>query len=84
MGGAPRSQARRLSALRQFYKFLAAEGLRPDDPTATLDAPRLGRSLPKLLNEAEVDRLIAVLISLAGVGLFALMAWLTKLVTYPE
>jgi integrase/recombinase XerD len=56
---APRSQARRLSALRQFYKFLAAEGLRPDDPTATLDAPRLGRSLPKLLDEPEVGRLIA-------------------------
>jgi len=58
-GMAPRSQARRLSALRQFYKFLAAEGLRPDDPTATLDAPRLGRSLPKLLDESEVGRLIA-------------------------
>ncbi len=58
-GMAPRSQARRLSALRQFYKFLAAEGLRADDPTATLDAPRLGRSLPKLLNESEVGRLIA-------------------------
>jgi integrase/recombinase XerD len=58
-GMAPRSQARRLSALRQFYKFLAAEGLRPDDPTATLDAPRLGRSLPKLLDEPEVGRLIA-------------------------
>ncbi len=57
-GMAPRSQARRLSALRQFYKFLAAEGIRPDDPTATLDAPRLGRSLPKLLGEQEVGRLI--------------------------
>jgi integrase/recombinase XerD len=58
-GMAPRSQARKLSALRQFYKFLAAEGLRPDDPTATLDAPRLGRSLPKLLDESEVGGLIA-------------------------
>ncbi len=57
-GMAPRSQARRLSALRQFYKFLAAEGIRLDDPTATLDAPRLGRSLPKLLGEQEVGRLI--------------------------
>ena len=55
-GMAPRSQARRLSALRQFYKFLAAEGLRPDDPTATLDSPRLGRPLPKLLDEQEVAR----------------------------
>ena len=58
-GMAPRSQARKLPALRQFYKFLAAEGLRPDDPTATLDAPRLGRSLPKLLDESEVGGLIA-------------------------
>jgi integrase/recombinase XerD len=57
-GMAPRSQARKLSALRQFYKFLAAEGLRPDDPTATLDSPRLGRPLPKLLNEQEVAALI--------------------------
>jgi integrase/recombinase XerD len=57
-GMAPRSQARKLSALRQFYKFLAAEGLRPDDPTATLDSPRLGRPLPKLLEEQEVRALI--------------------------
>jgi len=57
-GMAPRSQARRLSALRQFYKFLAAEGLRRDDPTATLDGPKLGRALPKLLDEGEVVRLI--------------------------
>jgi integrase/recombinase XerD len=57
-GMAPRSQARKLSALRQFYKFLAAEGLRPDDPTATLDSPRLGRPLPKLLDEHEVAALI--------------------------
>jgi integrase/recombinase XerD len=58
-GMAPRSQARKLSAIRQFYKFLAAEGQRPDDPTATLDSPRLGRPLPKLLDEKEVDALIA-------------------------
>ena len=57
-GMAPRSQARKLSALRQFYKFLAGEGLRPDDPTATLDSPRLGRPLPKLLEEKEVEALI--------------------------
>ncbi len=58
-GMAPRTQARRLSALRQFYKHLAAEGRRPDDPTAVLDSPRLGRSLPKLLDEGEVTALIA-------------------------
>jgi integrase/recombinase XerD len=56
---APRTQARRLSALRQFYKHLAAEGRRSDDPTATLDSPRLGRPLPKTLTEEDVAALIA-------------------------
>ncbi len=55
---APRTAARRLSCLRQFYKFLYAEGLRGDDPTATLESPRLGRPLPKFLSEDETQRLI--------------------------
>ena len=55
---APRTAARRLSCLRQFYKFLYAEGLRADDPTATLESPRLGRPLPKFLSEDETQRLI--------------------------
>ncbi|PWJ84853.1 tyrosine recombinase XerD subunit [Pseudaminobacter salicylatoxidans] len=57
-GFAPSSQARRLSALRQFYKFLYAEGLRPDDPTGTLDSPKKGRALPKIMSEAETGRLL--------------------------
>ena len=56
---APRTLARRLSAMRQFFRFLLSDGVRPDDPTAGLDSPRLGRSLPKVLSEAEVERLIA-------------------------
>jgi integrase/recombinase XerD len=56
---APRTLARRLSAMRQFYRFLMSEGARSDDPTAQLDAPRLGRPLPKILAENEVERLIA-------------------------
>jgi integrase/recombinase XerD len=56
---APRTLARRLSALRQFYRFLLTDGVRADDPTSGLDTPRLGRPLPKLLSEAEVGRLIA-------------------------
>jgi integrase/recombinase XerD len=56
---APRTLARRLSAMRQFYRFLVGDGSRPDDPTAGLDAPRLGRPLPKILSEDEVERLIA-------------------------
>ena len=58
-GMAPRTAARRLSALRQFHRFLFAEGLRADDPTAAIDSPRRGRSLPKVLNEAEVERLLS-------------------------
>jgi integrase/recombinase XerD len=57
-GFAPSSQARRLSALRQFYKFLYSEGLRGDDPTGTLDSPRKGRALPKIMSEAETGRLL--------------------------
>ncbi len=56
---APRTAARRISCLRQFYKFLYAEGIRKDDPTAGLDNPRLGRPLPKFLTESEVDQLLA-------------------------
>jgi integrase/recombinase XerD len=56
---APRTVARRLSAIRQFYRFLLTDGLRGDDPTSGLDTPRLGRPLPKMLSEDEVARLIA-------------------------
>jgi integrase/recombinase XerD len=63
---APRSLARRLSAMRQFYKFLVVDGVRPDDPAAGLAAPRLGRPLPKLLLEAEVERLIAAARAVPG------------------
>ena len=53
------SLARRLSALRQLYRFLYAEGKRSDDPAAVLEGPKRGRSLPKLLSIAEVDALLA-------------------------
>ena len=56
---APRTLARRLSAMRQFFRFLVSDGARADDPTAGLDAPRLGRPLPKILGEEQVARLIA-------------------------
>ena len=58
-GLAPSTAARRLSAIRQFHKFLYAERLRPDDPSATLDAPRRGRPLPKILSAEEVEALLA-------------------------
>jgi len=55
----PRSAARRLSALRQFHRFLLREGVRTDDPTGLLDSPKLPSVLPKYLSEAEVDALLA-------------------------
>lgn len=58
-GFAARTAARKLSALRQFHRFLVREGVREDDPTQLLDSPRLPRSLPKYLSEAEVDALLA-------------------------
>ena len=58
-GFSPASQARRLSALRQFYKFMHAEGLRTDDPTGVIDSPRKSRSLPKVLSIDDVSRLLA-------------------------
>jgi integrase/recombinase XerD len=52
------SAARKLSALRQFHKFLYVEGHRPDDPTSALDSPRQSRPLPKVMSTKDVDRLI--------------------------
>lgn len=57
-GLAASSLARRLSAIRQLHKFLFAEGLRQDDPTGPIDAPKQGRPLPKILSETEVNALI--------------------------
>jgi integrase/recombinase XerD len=54
----PATSARRLSALRGFHRFLFAEGVRSDDPTAAIDSPRTTRPLPKLLSEDEVDALL--------------------------
>jgi integrase/recombinase XerD len=58
VGMTPRTVARRLSVIRQFFRFLLAERLRDDDPAGTLDSPKLGRPLPKVLTRVEVDRLI--------------------------
>ena len=58
-GLAPRTVARRLSALRQFHRFLVGEGHRDGDPTAALASPRLGRPLPKILSEDEVEAILS-------------------------
>src|SRR5258707_17064 len=52
------SVARRLSAIRQLYRFLYAEGRRGDDPAAIVEGPKRGRKLPRVLSIEEVDRLL--------------------------
>lgn len=51
--------ARRRSAVRQFYRFVLGEGWRSDDPSRRLDAPKQGRSLPKILSREDIDALLA-------------------------
>jgi len=67
-GLAPATAARRRAAVRQFYRFVLGEGWRADDPSRRVEAPRKGRSLPKVLNRAEVDRLIAAAAAKDGAG----------------
>jgi len=57
-GFKPSSVARRLSALRQLFRFLYTEGKRTDDPAAVLEGPKRGHALPKVLSIAEVDQLL--------------------------
>ncbi|WP_280959976.1 site-specific tyrosine recombinase XerD [Aureimonas flava] len=65
-GFAASSRQRRLSSLRQFFKFLYAEGRRPDDPTSPIEGSRKERAIPKILSETEVDRLIGEAEAAAG------------------
>jgi integrase/recombinase XerD len=58
-GLAAASVARRLSAVRQLYRFLYAEGRRGDDPSAIIEGPQRGRPLPTVLSIADVDRLLS-------------------------
>ena len=55
----PRTTGRLVSALKRFFRFALREGLRRDDPAAALDSPKLPRSLPKSLSEAEVEAMLA-------------------------
>lgn len=70
------TQARRLSALKQFYKFMISEELVSQDPTQLLDAPKNARSLPKILTFKEVELLIETAAqdsSAQGVRLYCLL-----------
>lgn len=57
-GIAASSSARKLSAIRQFHKFLTADAVRGDDPTRIIASPKARRGLPKVLSIAEIDRLL--------------------------
>jgi integrase/recombinase XerD len=57
-GLAPRSLARHLSAIRRFHRFLREEGMSKSDPVDDFESPRVGRVLPPVLSEAEVERLV--------------------------
>ncbi len=57
-GAKPRSTARQLSSFRRFFRYIMREGLRDNDPTADIEMPRIGRSLPKTLSEDEVESLL--------------------------
>jgi integrase/recombinase XerD len=57
-GAKPRSTARQLSSFRRFFRYIMREGMRDTDPTADIEMPRIGRSLPKTLSEDEVDALL--------------------------
>jgi integrase/recombinase XerD len=58
-GGSPRSTARQLSTIRRFFRYLVREGVIADDPTMSIERPKLGRPLPKSMTEAEVEALLA-------------------------
>lgn len=68
-GASPRSSARLLSSLRRFYRYLVREHLLDEDPSARIDAPKLGRALPKSLTEDEVERLLAAPVTSEAMGL---------------
>jgi len=57
-GTAASTQARRLSALRQYFAFLYTEGWRSDNPTTAIDAPRRAQALPKVLSQQDIEALI--------------------------
>ena len=57
-GLSPASRARRLSAVKQYFQFLRAEGFIKHDPAAAISGPRKSRPLPKVLSVSEVDHLL--------------------------
>ncbi len=69
LGKSPRSLSRYLSGLRQFYRWLLRESRRSDDPCALIENPKIGRSLPKALSEAQVEALLQAADTATPLGL---------------
>ena len=67
-GLSPATVARRSAALRRFFGFIVDEGLRSDDPSASLPRPGLERPLPRILDEGEVKAMFEVLEDKAASG----------------
>lgn len=61
LGISPRSQARVISGLKAFFKFLLLEDIISEDPSALIEGPKIGRKLPEILSVEEIDKLISVI-----------------------
>lgn len=69
LGIAPRSQARIISGLKSFFRYLTIEKIRPDDPMSLIEAPAIGRHLPEVLSIDEIDAMIAAIDDSDSLGL---------------
>ena len=79
LGLRPSTAARRLAAIRQYFRFLYLEGRRADDPTTHVDTPKQRRRLPKLIEEEEIEALIAAARARTGPDALRLTALLELL-----
>ncbi len=61
LGMSPRTQARVISGIKGFYRFLLLEDIIQQDPTALIESPRIGRKLPDVLSVEEIDRLLSAI-----------------------
>lgn len=68
-GISPRTQARTISGIKSFYKFLLIEEVVENDPTTLLDSPRIGRKLPEILTDDEINNLIGAIDDTKSEGL---------------
>ena len=67
-GIAPRSQARIISGLKSFFRYLTVDNIRPDDPMALIEAPSIGRHLPEVLTVEEIDAMVEAIDLLEPLG----------------